>query len=165
MKRVYWDANCFIDFLKGNERGRQLVGVVEAMERGELQIVSSVIVLTEVLKLDDASEESKQRIIDTFDEDEGILIVDLTRHLAEEARSFIWKHDYQKRKMDSIHLATAVYLNQYQPIAEIHSFDDDFLKLNGSSDIPIPIVKPNAEIYPQKPPRLFDGKGNVLEAN
>ena len=50
-------------------------------------------------------------------------------------------------------------LNQHRPIDEIHSFDHDLLKLNGSQDIPIPIIEPTSELYPPKPDMLFDDSG------
>lgn len=51
MKRVYWDSCCFIDFLQGSERGEVLKGVVDKKDSGDLEIVTSVVTLTEVIKL------------------------------------------------------------------------------------------------------------------
>ena len=156
MKYVYWDSCCFIDFLQGTERGEVLKGVVDKMEQGELTIVTSAITITEVIKLGTGSAEEKKLIVDSFATDEGLLVIDLTKHLAEEARDVIWKYSMQKHKWDAIHLASAIYVNQYHPIDEIHSFDHDLLKLNGNQDIPIPIIKPTFELYPPKPDKLFD---------
>lgn len=113
MRRVYWDACCFINYLQGNEQGLQLKGVIERMERGELEIVTSVVTLTEVLKLGKGTAEDRELIIKTFSAEKGILIVDLTRHLAEQSREFIWRFNFEKHKADAIHAATALYINQF----------------------------------------------------
>lgn len=51
MKRVYWDSCCFIDFLQGSERGEVLKGVVDKKDKGELEIATSVVTLTEVISM------------------------------------------------------------------------------------------------------------------
>ena len=156
MKRVYWDSCCFIDFLQGTERGEVLKGVVEKKDAGELQIVTSAITLTEVIKLGKGTVEERDTIIQVFSQDKGLLVVDLTKHLAEQARDVIWMYSFEKHKDDAIHLATAVYINQFQGIDEFHTFDHDLLKFNGRPEIPIPIIEPSFELYPPKPATLFD---------
>ncbi len=155
MKRVYWDSCCFIDYLQGSERGEVLKGVVETMVDGSLQIVTSAITLTEVIKLGKGTTADRDKIIRAFSTDKGLLVVDLTKHLAEQARDIIWRYSFDKHKADAVHLATAVYTNQFHSIDEFHTFDHDLLKLNGKSDIPVSIVKPTCELYPPKPPTLF----------
>lgn len=49
MKRVYWDSCCFISYLRGDDCGEQLKGVVESSEAHELEIVTSVVAIAEVL--------------------------------------------------------------------------------------------------------------------
>ena len=83
MKRVYWDSCCFIDYLEGNERGRQVRGVLERAQNGELVIVTSVLTLVEVLGEKNASERDKQKIKEAMRPQCGIQLVDLTRDLAE----------------------------------------------------------------------------------
>lgn len=156
MKRVYWDSCCFIDFLQGTGRGEVLKGVVDKKDSGELEIVTSVVTLTEVIKLGKGTAEERDAIIQVFNQDKGLLVVDLTKHLAEQAREVIWKYSFEKHKEDAIHLATAVYVNQFHKIDEFHTFDHDLLKLNGRPEIPLPIIKPTFELYPAKPVSLFD---------
>ncbi|WP_165062804.1 PIN domain-containing protein [Adlercreutzia sp. ZJ154] len=148
MKRVYWDSCCFIDFLQGTERGKVLKGVVDKKDNGELEIITSVVTLTEVIK---GTAEERDAIIQVFNQDKGLLVVDLTRHLAEQAREVIWNYSFEKHKQDAIHLATAVYINQFHSIDEFHTFDHDLLKCNGRSEIPIPIIEPAFELYPLNP--------------
>ncbi|BAK43390.1 PIN domain-containing protein [Eggerthella sp. YY7918] len=157
MKHVYWDACCFIDYLEGNERGRQVRGVLEKAQNGELVIVTSVLSLIEVLGDKDASEKERQKIKEAMRPQCGIQLVDLTRHLAESAREFVWQYSYHKHSKDAVHLATALYVTKYQTIDEIHSFDNDLLKLDGR--VGIRIVQPSLENYPESPKPLFDENG------
>jgi predicted nucleic acid-binding protein len=157
MKYVYWDSCCFIDFLEGTERAEVLKGVVDLAEQGQLTIVTSVITITEVIKLNRGSVADKKKIIDAFAQDDGFLVIDLTRHLAEEARDVIWQYSMEKHKWDAIHLASAEYFNRFHPLAEIHTFDRDLLKLDGNEGIGIPIIVPTYELYPAKQQTLFDG--------
>lgn len=156
MKRVYWDSCCFIDFLQGSERGEVLKGVVDKKDSGDLEIVTSVVTLTEVIKLGKGTVGERDAIIQVFNQDKGLLVVDLTKHLAEQAREIIWKYGFEKHKEDALHLATAVYVNQFHGIDEFHTFDHDLLKFNGRPEIPIPIIEPTLELYPAKPASLFD---------
>lgn len=158
MKRVYWDSCCFIDYLEGSERGRQGRGVMERAQNGELLIVTSVLTLVEVLGEKNVSEGDKQKIREAMQPQCGIQLVDLTRHLAESAREFVWQYGYRNHSKDAVHLATALYVTKYQAIDEIHSFDDDLLKLDGC--IGIRIVRPSLEDYPESPRPLFDENGN-----
>lgn len=159
MKHVYWDSCCFIDFLQGTERGEVLKGVVDKKDNGELKIVTSVVTLTEVIKLGKGTTEERDAIIQVFNQDKGLLVVDLTKHLAEQAREVIWKYSFEKHREDAIHLATAVYINQFHDIDEFHTFDHDLLKFNGRPEIPISIIVPTFELYPAKPASLFDALG------
>ena len=158
MKRVYWDSCCFIDYLEGNERGRQVRGVLERAQNGELVIVTSVLTLVEVLGEKNASERDKQKIKEAMRPQCGIQLVDLTRYLAESAREFVWQYGYHKHSKDAVHLATALYVTKYQAIDEIHSFDNDLLKLDGH--VGIRIVRPSLEDHPESPRPLFDESGN-----
>ena len=155
MKRVYWDACCFIDFLQGSSRGEILKGVVDKNDSGELLIVTSAITLTEVLKLGDCTAADREKIVKTFSQDRGLLIVDLTRHLAELSRDLIWEYGFEKHSKDAIHLATAKYIHQFRNIGEFHTFDHDLLKLDGDEGVPFSIVEPTFETYPPKQESLF----------
>lgn len=64
--------------------------------------------------------------ISKFFKQEYISIVQLTRFIAERARALIWMYPALRPK-DAIHAATALYLE----IDELHTFDSDFLPLDG----------------------------------
>lgn len=147
MKRVYWDSCCFIDYLQGSDRGQQVTGVLQRAARGEIEIVTSAITLVEVLGDKRANAELREIIKAAMKPENGIVIVDLTRHLAEEARDFIWEHDYHKHVQDAVHIATATYVHRYTPIDEIHTFDQDILRFDGKLEIPV--VEPSLQRYPE----------------
>lgn len=52
MKYIYWDSNCFPAYLKGEEHGRDaILGVLQAVERGEAKLVTSAFTMVEVVKV------------------------------------------------------------------------------------------------------------------
>lgn len=148
MKYVYWDSCCFISFLEGEERGRDLVGIIQRAQRGELKIITSALTLTEVLGNKGATPEKRLKIKEAMSSDNGILFVDLNEHLAKDARDFIWSHDYHNHSKDAVHIATALYYSHVKRLDEIHSFDDDLLKFDGK--LGVPIIKPSLERYPEE---------------
>ena len=114
----YWDSGCFMAFFNG-EAGRleNCKSVLLAAERRELRIVNSALTLTEVIKIKGkpilADAEDRIR---AFFEHEWIIVRDVDRFIAEQARDFIWKYNLQP--YDAIHLATAYkhqlrYLDTY----------------------------------------------------
>lgn len=107
MSDRYWDSNCFIAIFE-NEIGRvdNCKSVLLAAKRGELRIITSALTLTEVIKIKGKpiKAEAEDRIR-AFFEHEWIIVRDVDRFIAEQARDFIWKHNLQP--YDAIHLATA----------------------------------------------------------
>ena len=156
MERVYWDSNCFIDFLQGNENGEVLKCVMEHTQDGSLQIVTSSFTIVEVIRAGGPTQEDRDRIVRAFSEDSGILVVDLTRDLAEKSRKFIWDHQFDKHREDAIHMATAMYVDKFHTIDEFHTFDHDLLKFNGTGCVSFPVIAPTKSRYPGKPKRLFE---------
>ena len=68
----------------------------------ELEIVTSVVTLTEVIKLGRGTAEERDAIVQVFNQDNRLLVVDLTKHLAEQAREVIWKYSFKKHKGDAV---------------------------------------------------------------
>ncbi len=43
-RRIYWDANCFIDYLQGEPGAERLEGVIELVDKGEVVLVTSAVI-------------------------------------------------------------------------------------------------------------------------
>ena len=136
--RVYWDSSCFIAWLKPEPARMHLCKeVLKAAAAGELEIVTSAISLAEVVRPDKsiaqftAADEEK---IKRFFKRTYFVIAPTDRITAEGARAFMWKHGLRFR--DAIHMATAIRVK----IPELHTFDGDFLKLNGKLGASAPAI-------------------------
>lgn len=127
--RRYWDSCAFLGWLKDEpDKVDECESVIRAAERGELKIVTSAVTLTEVVKLKGQprlSEGDEERI-KAFFEQPYILIANLDRFVAEEARKLCWKFDSLKPK-DALHVASALETG----CANLDTFDIGLLKLNG----------------------------------
>ena len=140
--RRYWDANAFLGWFLGEpDKVSSCETVIRACERGECEIVTSAVTLTEVIKLkgEPPLKEADEQKIKDFFENDYILIAELTRFIGEKARHLIWKHQTLKPK-DAIHLATAIDVDS----PYLDTFDNGLLKLNGKLDgVLIHIGKPS----------------------
>jgi predicted nucleic acid-binding protein len=120
--------------------------VIRAAERGEIQIVTSAVALTEVIKLNKGPIEIPKQAeeqIKGFFKQEYIIVVQVTRSIAESARSLIWTFPGLRPK-DALHAATALYAG----IEFLHTFDDDFLPLD--EKIGTPLLKIREPHMPQR---------------
>lgn len=152
-----------------NEAGRveNCKSVMLAAERGELRIVTSALTLTEVIKIK-GKESLKPNVEDTiraFFEHEWIIVRDVDRFIAEDARDLIWKHGLQP--YDAIHLATAKRLG----LQSLDTYDrTDLGKLDGKIGVPlmkigepplIPYQKDLPEIPPAPPKKRTKLRGKL----
>jgi len=88
-RRRYWDAACFIAWLGDEtERVPLLTPLIREAEAGNLQIVTSVLTLVEVLynQRREVPSAEEAEAIEGFFEHEYILLVNLDRDLASRAR-------------------------------------------------------------------------------
>jgi predicted nucleic acid-binding protein len=129
MNRCYCDANIFLGwFNREEDKVNACRGIVEASEKGELQIITSALTLTEVIKMKGQNRlpaKSEEQIRQFFEQD-YVRIMNVDRPTAELARQLIWEHTQLDPK-DSIHVATAI---QHR-ISPFHTFDKTLLKLDG----------------------------------
>jgi predicted nucleic acid-binding protein len=139
-KRVYWDACSWIALIqkerildeKGvlvEDRYTMCRSVINAAEKGTIEIATSTLNLAEVCKSTEvkATDDSK---LTAFFEVEYILLVNLDRGIGEIARSLM-KRGYSKLKpIDACHLASAAVANA----EEFHTFDEKLLDLDGLID-------------------------------
>jgi predicted nucleic acid-binding protein len=100
--------------------------VLDAAERGVIEIVVSAIALVEVLSRDRTSGIDSQRVPDFFDND----YILLDKHLGDFARRLMLAGHPGLKPLDAIHLATACVEN----VDQFHTFDDRLLALDGVID-------------------------------
>jgi predicted nucleic acid-binding protein len=126
--------------------------VLDAAERGVIEIVVSAIALVEVLARNRASGIDEQRTRDFFDND-YILLVNVDKHLGDFARRLMLAGHAGLKPPDAIHLATACIAN----VDQFHTFDDRLLALDAVIDrldgTRLPIKKP---AVPAPPAPLLD---------
>lgn len=122
MKYVYWDSCCFISLLKDDKNGPVLRSLARRALNRELTIVTSSFSIVEVLKIahdQKVDEEVQAKIVDAMSPDKGVIVVDVSRHIAEFARSFMWKHSY----------GAASFLYSFLPLSTpriIHLFSENY---------------------------------------
>jgi predicted nucleic acid-binding protein len=132
-ERRYWDSTVFLAWLLAEkDRTVDCRSVIDAAQRGKVLIVTSVLTLTEVIKLKGHPPlaRDQQRVIDEFFQRSYIVPRGLDRFTAYEARELIWKHGLHPK--DSVHVATAIH-NRIR-IFETH--DGELLKLTGTLAVP-----------------------------
>ena len=127
--RFYWDANAFLSFFQ--EVPGQVVScrqVLEAVERGEATIVTSALTLTEVVYIKGRVKMTSkdEDLIEGMFEKPYIVLIDVDRRTAENARHLLWRFASLKPK-DAIHVASALITKANA----LHTFDEGLLKLNG----------------------------------
>jgi predicted nucleic acid-binding protein len=103
--------------------------VLDAAERGVIEIVVSAITLVEVLARNRAGGIDDQKVRDFFDND-CILLVNVDKQLGDFARRLMVAGHPGLKPLDAIHLATACIAN----VDEFHTFDDRLLALDGVID-------------------------------
>jgi predicted nucleic acid-binding protein len=134
----YWDSNAFLGWLKNEpDKASECETVLAAAEAGKIQIVTSALTLTEVIKMKGKTRITKdqEETIKAFFENEYIVVRDVDRFIAETARDLIWTHAALSPK-DAIHIATAVRLK----LSVLDTFDGPLIKLSGKIGTPKIII-------------------------
>lgn len=148
-KIFYWDSSVFIAFLSDEQeedRAQHVEQLLNEAEAGDMFIVTSSFTLVEVIKLKGKpaiSPESAKRVTDFFEKD-YFKFVDASRKITSAARNLIWTLPGLFPK-DAVHLASAIEFAGVESLHGIHSYDRDFLSLNGKLPIKCPITKPVPE--------------------
>lgn len=147
LKRRYWDSDTFLAYLEGDkEKSPKIMGIIQAIEKNEVEIITSALTITEVLYLKGhpkITKDSSDKIADFFQND-FIKIVNLDRKIAEIGRDLFL--NYGVRPKDAVHLATAIHVNDHiLPIECIDTFDKEMLRLTEKiGNPPIRICIPDA---------------------
>lgn len=149
-RRIYWDANVFLDYINGAPQWLPILDAILAeVERsqGRIEIVTSTISIVEVAfaareqkgtSLDSAEEER----IDSLWMDRGVVkLAEFHQLIGREARRLIRtarSQEWSLKPNDAIHLATARRVG----VAEFHTSDARLDKYG--DEVGVPIVRPYA---------------------
>jgi predicted nucleic acid-binding protein len=148
--RRYWDSSVFLAWLLPEPaRESDCRAVIRAAEAGDLQIVTSAITLTEVIKLkgEPPLKREHERKILRFLQHDYIIVLNLDRFIAEIARALTWDHSLESR--DAIHLATAMR----HEIGVLDTYDHkDLIPLNGKFGNPLIRIGPPHIVHEQELP-------------
>ncbi len=137
IRRLYWDSCNFISLIAEDEveRADTCQHILDDAENGKVQIVTSTLTIAEVVKPKGSPSftAEKERLIKTFFLHEYILLYDVTRTIAENARELSRQHGLNPR--DAIHLATAL-------ASDADVFQTWNTRDFGGLNVPIPIEVP-----------------------
>ena len=111
--RVLLDSSAFIAVMKGEPSATRIDGLLGMIDRGEAELVESVLVLTEIYKRSTvANKKERQRqdarlaqILAKL-ESPDVTLVDVTVPSARRATDY--RHEHKLKTADAAHLATAV---------------------------------------------------------
>lgn len=127
LKRVLIDSCALLAFIKGEPAAARLIPLMGLVDRGEVQLVASVLTLAEVYKQSTAPDEAernrqnaKLKHIRLKLEARETLLLDVTIPIARKATEYRIAH--RMKVPDAVHLATAV-LNRCDWLVTL---DDDF---------------------------------------
>jgi predicted nucleic acid-binding protein len=144
--RVYLDADVYLHVLGDQEHADVCMDLLEAAERGDIQLIASRLLSAEVgsYKGNMPGEKAADEMIARFLDGVGVEWVELDVIVAREARMLSWK--YELRAGDAVHLATAVRRHADY----LMSFDEKFPF--GQTVSGVSVMKPDRVWQPS----LFD---------
>ncbi len=128
LPRRYWDSSVFLAWLLPEpDREDGCRSVLKAATEGELEIVTSALTLTEVVKLKDKPQlkRDQEEKIANFFQNEFIILRNVDRFVALQAQRLVWDRGLAPK--DSIHVCTALRWK----IPVLDTFDDQLMNLNG----------------------------------
>lgn len=145
MEFRYWDSNAFLGWLAEEpDKIGYCRPVIEAAEAGNVRILTSALTIAEVLWIRgrDRIPAGSAATVEAFFRHEWIVVRELDRFIAEDARALVWNHNVKPK--DAIHLATA--LKRDVAIEQLDTFDEPLIALSGKlGEPPLIIGKPNME--------------------
>lgn len=143
MEYRYWDSVTFLGWLSAEpDKVAECRLVLDAAENGTVTLVTSALTIAEVLwiKGHEKVDASHARKIEGFFKRSWIVVREVDRFVAEDARALVW--DKNVKPKDAIHLATA--LRQDVALTQFDTFDKGLIRLSGSlGQPPLTIGRPN----------------------
>jgi predicted nucleic acid-binding protein len=144
----YWDSVTFLAYLGEETQDNRLERcehVIDLAKGGQVAILTSALTLVEVLHIKGLrrlSQDSEQKIHDFFLH-EWIVVRNVDRKIAEDARQLVWKQRIEPK--DAIHVATALANNADR----LDTFDNALCNLtNKLGSPPLPIDWPELPTDP-----------------
>jgi hypothetical protein len=100
---------------------------LEAAEDGKVLIVTSALTIAEVLAIKGAQPIPVQnrKKVEAFFRNDYVVVRNITRHIAEDARSYVW--DFGVKPKDALHVATAIDAD----LELLNTFDEALQKKSG----------------------------------
>lgn len=151
----YWDSDCFLGWLQ-DEAGKvdACKQVLSAADDGKILIVTSALTIAEVLALRGrlripATERDK---IEAFFRSEYIVVRNITRRIAEAARTYVWDHGVDPK--DALHVSTAIDAE----LQRLNTFDKGLLKKSGKIGNPPLLIEEPSWVEPKLPIDLPKGR-------
>ena len=151
----YWDSDCFLGWLHEEpdkvEHCRQ---VLSAAEDGNIVIVTSALTIAEVLALRGKVKipSSEREKVEAFFRQEYIAVRNITRRIAESARTYVW--DYGVDPKDALHVATALDAG----LTLMNTFDRGLQKKSGQIGQPMLIIEKPSWTEPKLPMDMPHGQ-------
>lgn len=137
----YWDSNAFLGWLMEEDgRVEECQAVIRAAEEGKTILVTSALTIAEVLWLrgEPRIPADRAETVQRFFEHDWIVVNDLDRYLAEQARHLVWNNSIKPK--DAVHVATALDAQ----VDRLETFDEPLIAKSGSvGEPPLEIGQPN----------------------
>lgn len=158
IERRYWDSDCFLGWLQAEPDKESLCHeVLQAAEDGHVLIVTSALTIAEVLALRNAPPiPASQRLqVEAFFKSDYIVVRNITRRVAENAREYVWDHGVKPK--DALHVAAALDAG----LELFNTFDRPLIGKSGQLGNPSLIIqRPNwhEPKLPLEPPEEKNGK-------
>jgi predicted nucleic acid-binding protein len=132
-RRVYWDACTWIALIQrekiavgGSNRETMCRAVIAEAKKNKIEILTSTLSLVEVCKNRELRSKDDDQIGAYFEND-YILLMNVDRLVGEHARMLMSAGHTGLKPPDAIHVASAIH----GLAAELHTYDDKLLKLDG----------------------------------
>lgn len=148
IERRYWDSDCFLGWFHAEpDKESACREVLEAANDGKVLLVTSALTIAEVLALKGQApipvEQRKQ--VEAFFRNEFIVVQNITRRIAESARSYVWDHSVAPK--DALHVATAIDAG----LELFNTFDQRLQRKSGQIGNPGIVIAPPSWREPRLP--------------
>lgn len=136
--RRLWCSCTIIDYLKGTDRAKPCLEIIEHAEHGEIEIAVSMLAHAEVAKMGPTVATADEARIREFLGRPYVVSFEVNRAVAAEARRLM-QAGLMHKPLDAVHAATAILYRI--PVLETYDLDD-FMPVNGAGDPALTVRHP-----------------------